>query len=433
MQTFPRALARHLHQSERRHGRNLVTRVIALKRLFEHGEYVFAMRLLFHINEVDDDDAAKISQPELPCDSHRGLEIGPVDRFLEVAMADVGARVDVDRRHRFRLVEDKVSAGLQGNIPVQRLANLVLDGMQVEYRAPPLVVLQPLLDAGQEGRGEFVHCVEVRFRIDQNGFHVTRCQIAQHSQRQRQVLVYQLFYATVPAPLLNDTPEPDQVFEVGLQRITAGALGDRPHDRTALEAMFLQQFLDDEAQTFALAFLVDARRNSHAGAPRQQDQVARRQRNKGRQPRALVAQRVLDDLHQQAIAFSYQFPYVPQFLYGGLSRFTVSRNVRRVQECRTIEADVHECCLHPGKHARHLPIVDIADQSAARGPFDEDFLQYPVFEQRRPGFRRRHIDQDLLFSRLVAHIASFSSAGGSMPAARSSSAVSSTGRPTTPV
>ena len=161
-----------------------MTRVITLQRLLEDREYVFAMRRFFHVDEVDDDDSAQVTQPKLPGDRHRGLQIRSVDRLLEVSMTDVRTRVDVDRRHRFRLVEDQVPTGLQGNVPVQGLADLVLDSVQVEYRAPPLVMLQPRLDARQKCRREFVHCFEVRFRIDQYRFHVTGCEVSQHSQRQ---------------------------------------------------------------------------------------------------------------------------------------------------------------------------------------------------------------------------------------------------------
>ena len=242
-----------------------------------------------------------------------------------------------------------------------------------------------------------------------------------------------MFYLIVPAPFLNDAPEPDQVLEISFQRVASSTLRDGPHDGAALETVLNQQFLDEQTQTLTLSVLVDARRNADARASWQQDQVTRRQRYERRQPRTLVAERILDDLDQQAVPFPHEFPYVRQFFGRSVTRIAVPRNIRGMQECRTIESNLHECGLHAGKNARHPSIVDITDQAAARRAFDEDFLQYPVLEQCRPGFRRRHVDQDLLFSRLVAHIASFNSAGGSIPAARNSSAVSRTGSPTTPV
>jgi hypothetical protein len=41
---------------------------------------------------------------------------------------------------------------------------------------------------------------------------------------------------------------------------------------------------------------------------------------------------------------------------------------------------------------RNAAFVDIADQPAPIGPFEEDFLQHAVFDQRRTHFSRAHID-----------------------------------------
>jgi hypothetical protein len=44
------------------------------------------VRLVLHVDEVDDDDAAEVAQPQLARDRDRRLEVGAEDRVLEIAM-----------------------------------------------------------------------------------------------------------------------------------------------------------------------------------------------------------------------------------------------------------------------------------------------------------------------------------------------------------
>ena len=81
-----------------------------------------AVVLARHVDEVDDDDAAQVAQPQLPRDRLRRLEVGLEDRVVEVARADEAAGVDVDRRQRLGLVDDQVAARLQVDAARQRLA-----------------------------------------------------------------------------------------------------------------------------------------------------------------------------------------------------------------------------------------------------------------------------------------------------------------------
>src|SRR5690606_34174737 len=90
------ALARHLDETERRDAHALRLRVIVREPRLERLQHLATMLLLGHVDEVDDDDAAEVAQPELSRDHDRGLEIGSEDRLLEVAMTDVRSGVDVD-------------------------------------------------------------------------------------------------------------------------------------------------------------------------------------------------------------------------------------------------------------------------------------------------------------------------------------------------
>ena len=64
---------------------------------------------ILHVDEVDDDDAAEVAHPQLARNHLSGFEIRLEDRVVETSSADEAAGVDVDRRHRLRLVDDQVA------------------------------------------------------------------------------------------------------------------------------------------------------------------------------------------------------------------------------------------------------------------------------------------------------------------------------------
>ena len=63
-----------------------------------------------HIDKVDDDNAAQITQPQLARDGLRRFQIGFENGFLQISPANIAARVDIDRGHGFGLVKDQMPA-----------------------------------------------------------------------------------------------------------------------------------------------------------------------------------------------------------------------------------------------------------------------------------------------------------------------------------
>jgi rhodanese-related sulfurtransferase len=94
--------------------KNLRRSAIVLQLLFERGHHTVAVLALVHVDEVDDDDAAKVAQANLTNDLGDGIEVGLDDGVLEPCrLADVLARVDVDGDESLGLVDDDRAAGLQ--------------------------------------------------------------------------------------------------------------------------------------------------------------------------------------------------------------------------------------------------------------------------------------------------------------------------------
>ena len=77
--------------------------------------------------------------------------------------------------------------------------------------------------------------------------------------------------------------------------------------------------------------------------PRQVNELAPGQRDRGREAGALGSDRILGNLHHQRLTFM-------QNVFDGLGfpLFRVGlKQVRHMQKAGSLEANVHECALHP--------------------------------------------------------------------------------------
>ena len=222
-------------------------------------------------------------------------------------------------------------------------------------------------------------------------------EIAQHALRQRQVLVQQRGRGRGQALRAQVLPQLPQVLEVVQQLGVGRGLGHGADD----EAAFFvggQHLLQLVAQQLAPAFVLDALRDADVRVLRQVHQHPAGDADLGRQARALGADRVLDHLHQQRLAFGEDFF---DRLLRRLSRLAVAVAARAllpdvgdVEEGRALQADLDERRLHAREHARHLAHVDIAHQPAARRALDVQFLRDAALHHGDPRFLRRDVDQD---------------------------------------
>ena len=109
----------------------------------------------------------------------------------------------------------------------------------------------------------------------------------------------------------------------------------------------------------------------------------------GGQPRALGAQRVLEDLHHQVLAFGEDALDRARALAG----VAVAPDVGHVQEGGALQAHVHERGLHARQHAHHAAKVDVADEAARVLALDVQLLHHAVVEQRDTRLLRREVDE----------------------------------------
>src|SRR5688572_33032768 len=103
---LPHALARHLDQSEIADAERFRARAVAAQMRAQLLQHLVAVGARLHVDEVADDDATDVAQPDLPSYFARGLGIRLEDRLLGILLPRVAPRVDVDRHQGFGLLDD---------------------------------------------------------------------------------------------------------------------------------------------------------------------------------------------------------------------------------------------------------------------------------------------------------------------------------------
>ena len=150
----PHPLPGHLDQAQLGHRERLGAGPVAAEVGAQLLQHLVAVGARLHVDEVADDDAADVAQPELPGDLARRLEVGPQDRLLGILLAGVAAGVDVDRDQRLGRLDDQLAAGRQLAPGLEQVADLGLDVELVEQRRRLVVQLHPARSArGRPARG----------------------------------------------------------------------------------------------------------------------------------------------------------------------------------------------------------------------------------------------------------------------------------------
>ena len=181
-------LARHLDEPERRDLDHVGLGAVLVERLAEHLQHRVAVAPAGHVDEVDDDDPADVSQPQLAHDLVGRLEVRPRDRVLELgALAAAGerARVHVDHRHRLGVVDDQVAAARQVHAALQHRLDRVLDAVLLEQRLVLVVVgLEPLEQLRRRPVEEGLEPVVLARVVHDRLLELAREDVARHAHRQ---------------------------------------------------------------------------------------------------------------------------------------------------------------------------------------------------------------------------------------------------------
>ncbi len=114
----------HLNEPQARNLGDLVLRAISSQALHQSLQNEVTVGFENHVDEVDDDNSADITQAKLANDFLRGFEVVLRDGLLEVPpRADKLSSVHIDDRHRFRAVNHQRTAAGQPDLPIQCFGN----------------------------------------------------------------------------------------------------------------------------------------------------------------------------------------------------------------------------------------------------------------------------------------------------------------------
>src|SRR5438067_428380 len=111
-----RALAGDADEAEFVEGKRFGWSLVLLESFLQRLQNFFAVAALFHVDEVDNDDAAEVAEANLPHDFLHRFEVGLDDGVFKARgpLADKLAGVDVDGDQSLGVVDDDVAAGIAG-------------------------------------------------------------------------------------------------------------------------------------------------------------------------------------------------------------------------------------------------------------------------------------------------------------------------------
>ena len=101
-----------------------------------------AVIFIIHVDKIDNDNAAEVTQTQLTSNGLRCFNISIKDSVVEITMPNKRAGIDIDGGHRFGLIDDQITAGLQLNFAFQRALDFILYVKEIKNRLAPAVMFQ---------------------------------------------------------------------------------------------------------------------------------------------------------------------------------------------------------------------------------------------------------------------------------------------------
>ncbi|CCQ85084.1 hypothetical protein PA18A_1673 [Pseudomonas aeruginosa 18A] len=371
------ALAGHFQQAEARDATDLDARAVGLEGFADtlfHGALVLRRG---HVDEVDDDQAADVTQAQLAGDFLGRFQVGLQGGFLDVAALGGARRVDVDGNQGLGRVDDDGAAGRQLHFALESGLDLALDLEAIEQRNAVLVqlhlagVLRHHL--ADEVQGFFLGVDAV----DQHFADVLAQVVADGADDDVAFLVDQEGRATFAGRFLDRAPQLQQVVEVPLQFLGAAAEAGGAHDQAHVGRCV--EAVQGLAQLVALFAFDTAGDATGARVVRHQHQVTAGQADEGGQGGALVAALFLLDLDDDFLAFAQDFLDVDPAFGGLLEVF--AGDFFEGEEAVAFGAEVDEGGFEAGFDASDAAFVDVGLLLLAGARLDVEVEQALAVDQ----------------------------------------------------
>ena len=162
------ALAGEFHQAKAANLAHLDAGAVETQRIAQAIFHFTLIALVFHVDEVDDNQATEVTQAELASQFFSGFKVRFECRFFNIRTFGRATGVDVDCNQRFGVVNDNGAARRQIDLTTKGCFDLVLD-LETGKKRHIVVVA---LDAMDVARHDSVHestCLLVNFvGVDQD-------------------------------------------------------------------------------------------------------------------------------------------------------------------------------------------------------------------------------------------------------------------------
>ena len=396
------SLARELEQAEAADLADLHPGAVRTDRLL----HVLLDRALIlglgHVDEVDDDESAKVSQTHLAGHFLGSFQIGAKSGFLNVGSPGCACRVHVHGNQCFGVVDHDRAAGGQGNRPRIGGFDLMLDLEAGKEGRVLAVALHAVHHVGHHVRHELAGLIvdgvgvdedfsdvglevvadgaddEVAFLNNQEGGRVGAAQLLAiplgigRVVRDRAAVFLSVVFILGRGGLADRFPELEKIVEVPLQLFgrpsDASRAGDDAHAGRKIERVHgLAQFLP------VLAF-DSAAHAASAGVVRHQHEIASGQADEGREGGSLVAALFLFNLNDDFLALAERFLDGRRADIDAVPEVAAGDFLER-QKAVALLAVVNETGLEGRFNAGDDALVDVGFALFATGTFNVDVDQ----------------------------------------------------------
>ena len=383
----PQALPRHLEEPQLADARHVVAGLVLFHRLAQAFLHRADVAGGPHVDEVDHHQSADIPEPELPGPLDSRLEIGAVRGLLDARFPGLPG-VHIDGGERFGLVDDNGPTRGQANSTLVDVLDLIFEVVPREQRPLTVVELDELLLAGHHALEVARRALEDLLAVDQHLADVRGEQIPDGPQHQVPFAEDQRRGLGLLGGPLDLAPEAHQIAQVagerGLRLVNAGGADDEA------EPLLQVELLENLLQPLPPRLGLDLPGDTPGGTAGQEDQVAPRQREEGRQGRWLATKLFLDHLDHHFLA-GLQVVADPR--PSGRGTGVLARPVAWLalagrehpeihlvegKKPRTAATELHEGSLQRGVDVLDDALVDVAFQRIANTGLDLDPLETSI-------------------------------------------------------
>ena len=129
-----RFFARDFDEAEARDVDDIRLRAVVFDLIAHIRQQFFLLLLFFHVDEVDNDDAADVAQANLLEDFRGCFEIRLIDSIAKVCLTDVFARIDIDDSQGLGLIDDEEAARLELDFARPEFVDFLFNMIGLENR-----------------------------------------------------------------------------------------------------------------------------------------------------------------------------------------------------------------------------------------------------------------------------------------------------------